>query len=159
LIKHPIENNIEPTVSRFPSKRIVLVTLKILLVAIISVAFAGWFIGAIPAYPHMREWKVCSYPKIISSSLYDIERKELFMAVCFNTSDSWKQVAEWYEPFGWTDKNALTDDIGTPVIGRINVGRVVQIIIKRDVLFSVYEPVDVKVVAAYEIRSDIFSGP
>lgn len=150
-----MEKSVKPDVNRLSSKRIFLVTLSVLFVVLVSFASIGWFIGVIPTYPHMREWKVCSYPKIISSSLYGIERRQLFMAICFTTSDSWKEVADWYEPLGWTDYNGLTDDIGTPIIRRINLGSMGHLLVKRDVLFTLYEPIDVKVVAAYEIRSNV----
>lgn len=152
-----MKNNVEPFMIRFSSRRIVLAALKVFLV-LGGILFIGWFIGAIPAYPHMREWKVCTYPNIISSSLFGIEKRQLFTAVCFNTTDTWKEVAAWYKPFGWTDANPVRDDYGIPIIGKINLG-FAEILMKRTVLFSLYEPVDVRVVAEYEIRSKVVPHP
>ena len=106
----------------------------------------------------MKQWKICTYPQIISSSLYGNEKKQLIVATCFNTNDSWEQVAAWYEPLGWTGENLPTDTYGMGLTGKINFGRVAQITSRRQVLFSLYEPVDVKVVSTYEIHSDTFSS-
>ena len=94
---------------RLPSRRTIIVTLTALFVISVIVVSVGWFIGAIPTYPHISEWEVCTYPEIVSSKLYGIERKELFVAICFSTSDSWEQVAAWYEPFGWTGQKTLSE--------------------------------------------------
>ena len=128
-----MENIIKPHVIRFPSKRVFLGALIALFLLLVIILCAGWFIGAIPAYPHMRNWKVCEPPQVITLSLYGVEnsRKELFMAICFNTTDSWEQVAAWYDPLGWTGENVPTDIYGMGLTGEINFGRVAQITSKR----------------------------
>ena len=49
-----------------------------------------------------------------------------------------------------------TDAYGMGITAKINFGRVAQITSKRLVVFSVHEPVNVKVISAYEIQSKCF---
>lgn len=94
--------------------------------------FAGWFVGAVPPYPHLRNLKLCSPPRAYNFS--DSLSWHLWVTICFDTPDTPSQVTAWYARWGWAGQTVPSDKFGMVPIGRLDLGAGARITAKRQVL-------------------------
>jgi hypothetical protein len=108
--------------------------IALLFLLAILISCAGGFIGVVPLYPHMSNLEICSPPEVHNFS--DSPSWQLWVATCFNTLDTPTQVSSWYERIGWTGRNVPVDKFGLVITGKLNLGSMMEVAIKRQVLAS-----------------------